>query len=93
MTNLIVVFPRTCLKILGEENVLALFYCVHDYGVYQISIQDVLALLLELNENASCLTCVAMCFGFIIGANISAEPAAYFFTVVSFDYREDDSIE
>jgi hypothetical protein len=46
-----------------------------------------------LNENASCLTFFALFIGYIIGANILEGLAAYFFTVVSFDYPEDGSNE
>ena len=93
MTKLIDAFPRTFLKILREKNVLELFYCVCGYGVYQISFQDVLTLLLELNEDASSLTCVAVCIGYILSTNISEELAACIITVVSFNYPENDIIE
>jgi hypothetical protein len=93
MTKLIVAFPRTCLNISGEKNVLALFYCVFYYAVDQIAFQDILALLLELNEDASCLTCVAVCIGYIIGASISEVLAASICMVILFDYPEVDIME
>jgi hypothetical protein len=46
------------------------------YVVDQVAFQDVLALLLELNEDTSCQTHVAVCIVYIIGASISEELAA-----------------
>jgi hypothetical protein len=52
------------------------------YVVDQIAFKDVLALVLELNEDGSFLTYVAVCIGYIIGASISEELVASFCMVV-----------